>query len=345
MEPYFSVILPIYNVEEYLPRCIKSVLNQSFSDYEIILVDDGSTDSCPIICDSYAAQYPFVETIHKKNGGLSSARNMGIEKARGRYILFFDSDDWIEESALTLIYRLLSKDETDIVKFNYFRQIEQNVPMFSIAEAGIYKTAEELETLRNMAFYSSGKYCMSACLHGYNKKFLISNDLKFVSEREVGSEDYLFNLEALMRAKSVGVIQECLYHYDLREGSLTQRYRNTLPEQYTKLYKKLREFLFENNLLNEYQNRLDYFYVWNLIYNCCIINEYTIAKSHNISEGRKRVREFLSFSEVKSAIKTSEKRNLTLKKKVELSAMLLRIEPLFYYLFVVKPKRKEKGHE
>ncbi|HEM5303194.1 TPA: glycosyltransferase family 2 protein, partial [Streptococcus suis] len=90
-----SVIIPVYQVEKYLKRCIDSVLAQKFIDYEIILVDDGSTDSSPAICDAYSAEYPHISVIHKENGGLSDARNVGIKHAAGEYIFFLDSDDWI----------------------------------------------------------------------------------------------------------------------------------------------------------------------------------------------------------------------------------------------------------
>lgn len=97
--PFLSIILPIYNVEKYLDRCMKSILKQSFKDYEIILVDDGSTDSSPILCDKYGKQLNKVKVLHKSNGGLSSARNAGLELAKGKYIFWLDSDDYISDGA------------------------------------------------------------------------------------------------------------------------------------------------------------------------------------------------------------------------------------------------------
>lgn len=124
--PYFSVILPIYNVEKYLERCVESVLSQNFTDYEMILVDDGSSDFSPKICDEYEEKYNFIKVIHKKNGGLSSARNAGFEQATGKYILWFDSDDWVEKNTLSLIYNATKESEVDIIKFNYIRHIDDN---------------------------------------------------------------------------------------------------------------------------------------------------------------------------------------------------------------------------
>lgn len=339
MDPYFSVILPVYNVEKYLERCVESVLCQDYTNYEIILIDDGATDSCPQICDYYANKYPFVQTVHKRNGGLSSARNVGLEIAKGKYILFCDSDDWIDKDTLSTLYKSLKREKFDLIKFNYFRHTENSIPQYSIAKAGIYKNRDDLELLRDMALYHTGKYSLSACQHGYSREFILNERIKFVSEREVGSEDYLFNIEVLMKAKSVCIIEQCLYYYDLREGSLTQRYRNSLPEQYTRLYKKLHKYLCDNNLLNQYQSRLNYFYIWNLMYSCCLVNEYNITENHSISEGRKKIKEYLSFPEVKYAIRFSEKSMLSFKQRIQLYAMRFGFEPLFYYLFVVKPQR------
>ena len=107
----FSVIVPIYNVQSYLPKCIDSILCQSFRDFELILVDDGSVDSSPLLCDEYGAKDARIKVVHKGNGGLSSARNAGLEVAKGKYVLFVDSDDLVLPSALDFI-------ETCIKKYN-----------------------------------------------------------------------------------------------------------------------------------------------------------------------------------------------------------------------------------
>ena len=96
MNELLSIIVPVYNVEMYLKRCVDSILKQDYDNMEIILVDDGSTDSSGVICDQYASNYKNVKVIHKKNGGLSDARNFGLDNCRGQYISFIDSDDWIE---------------------------------------------------------------------------------------------------------------------------------------------------------------------------------------------------------------------------------------------------------
>ena len=118
--PRFSIIVPIYNVEAYLVECVESILVQTFENYELILVDDGSPDNCSAICDQYAAKDPRIQVIHKKNGGIVSARKAGTRQSRGQYILHVDGDDRIEEGMLSRIDSLIRQyDEPDIVSFGY----------------------------------------------------------------------------------------------------------------------------------------------------------------------------------------------------------------------------------
>ena len=115
MKNLLSVIVPVYNVNNYLERCINSILEQNYQNMEIILVDDGSTDGSSIICDNYSKRYENIKVIHKQNGGLSSARNTGIDNCSGRYISFIDSDDWIDKEMFSEMIAQLEADNSDIV--------------------------------------------------------------------------------------------------------------------------------------------------------------------------------------------------------------------------------------
>ena len=116
--PKLSVIVPIYNVEQYIHKCVDSILNQNFKDFELILVDDGSPDSCGKICDEYAQKDERVKVIHKVNGGLSDARNFGLEKAKGEYVSFIDSDDWVDENIYSESLKYMEENDLDIVCFD-----------------------------------------------------------------------------------------------------------------------------------------------------------------------------------------------------------------------------------
>ena len=130
--PIISVVIPVYNVEAYIERCVNSVRNQTVENIEIILVDDGSPDQSPVLCDQYAEKDRRVRVIHKKNGGLASARNRGITVATGKYIFFLDSDDWLEKDGLQQLYELAQKYQVDFVRYRAFRTewpgMERNVP-------------------------------------------------------------------------------------------------------------------------------------------------------------------------------------------------------------------------
>ena len=114
MSPMISVIIPVYKVEEYIKKCVQSIIHQTYKDFELILVNDGSPDNCPYICDCYAHDYNFIKVVHKKNGGLSDARNAGINVARGKYVTFIDGDDYVKDNYLELLYNTLLKHCADI---------------------------------------------------------------------------------------------------------------------------------------------------------------------------------------------------------------------------------------
>ena len=137
----YSVIVPIYKVEKYLEKCITSILNQSFTDFELILVDDGSPDSCPQICDNFALKDSRIRVIHKKNGGLVSARNIGIQAAKGDYICYVDGDDWIHKDMLSEIYKdSIQKYSPDMIIFGIVKLFaNRKEEIFTDLDDGIYK--------------------------------------------------------------------------------------------------------------------------------------------------------------------------------------------------------------
>lgn len=332
MTPYFSIILPIYNVAKYLERCVQSVLEQNFQDYELILVDDGATDESPEICDCLARRHACIRVLHKANGGLSSARNAGLEIARGEYIWWVDSDDWVAGNALQILFDASSAQKPDMVKCNYVRVEGREVPFKSNVRPGFYQEKELLDA----AMFTPSKFCLSAWSHIYRRDFLEKNQLAFVSERIIGSEDYLFNLQALAVADSVQVISDQLYFYEQRDGSLSQRYKKDLPDRYVRLYTQLRQFYAGIGLLDQYEGKICRFFAWHLIHGTCISGEYAISPTHSLQEGRENVRRILRTPEVHYAVKRCDKSGLNGKKKLQLLAMLWHLEGIFYLLCAKK---------
>ena len=215
-----SIVIPIYSVEEYLPICIESVLNQTYSETEIILVDDGSPDSSPEICDEYAALYPNIKVVHKKNGGLSDARNVGIKNATGDYVLFLDGDDyWDDVNALDKLIRRVTLTNADVLNFSfkkYYEDTGEKSPYFhdvSDMPLDLQKKKEQLDYLAENNLYLS-----SACTKMIRRE-LFSDNLLF----EVGaySEDVEWSARLIQAAKCMDFICLNFYCYRQRKNSIS----------------------------------------------------------------------------------------------------------------------------
>ena len=146
--PELSVIVPVYNAEKYLHKCVDSILNQTYRDFELLLVDDGSPDQCGRICDAYATQDPRVKVIHKPNGGVSEARNVGLDKAKGNYISFIDPDDWVEPDLFRSTIDFCKTKQTDIVCFEVC-EVRKNKKKFHyrFAENKIFAAQDALQKI------------------------------------------------------------------------------------------------------------------------------------------------------------------------------------------------------
>lgn len=222
MNPLISVIIPIYNVETYLHQCVNSVLNQTYENLEIILVDDGSPDNCPEICDEFATIDKRIKVIHKINGGLSDARNAGLSASTGEFILFLDSDDyWIGSDSIKELSEFLDKQEkVDIIYFDRVTFYENRhgkniVPKEYNLELVNGKSKTEVLTY----FIGEGIFIVSACHKLIRKSILIDNDIFF--EKGLLSEDIDWNFKLTLFAEHFFVINNPFYAYRKREGSIT----------------------------------------------------------------------------------------------------------------------------
>lgn len=209
-----SVIVPIYNVEPYLNRCIDSILNQTYKNLEIILVDDGSTDRCGEICDEYEKINKQVTVIHKKNGGLSSARNAGLEIARGDYIGFVDSDDYIESDMYEKLISVCLESQCDVSSILY-RRVDGNGNIYNIttsSDKDEFLSAEEY--LKELLLHKGD---VSVCSKLFKRS--VVEELKF--EVNKSNEDLLFMFEVIDRIAGIQIRAEVGYNYLVRSGSIT----------------------------------------------------------------------------------------------------------------------------
>ena len=220
---FFSVIIPVYNVAVYLEQCIDSVLAQNFSDYEVILVDDGSTDQSGSICDRYAANKKHISVIHKKNGGLSSARNSGIRNAKGEYILFLDSDDyWNDIDALAKLYERINRHQkTEDVIMSLATLLFPDGAMRYDREISAYQGFEAMNSdmaLRELI--RKGLFPGSACTVTIRKDFIVNNHLYFVEG--IKSEDIEWSFRLAYCSPVYGYPDQRFYVYRKgRIGSIT----------------------------------------------------------------------------------------------------------------------------
>ncbi len=229
-----SVIVPIYNTEKYLDRCVKSIVDQSYKDLEIILIDDGSPDQSPAKCDEWAKKDTRIKVIHKKNAGLGMARNTGIDEATGKYICFFDSDDYIAPSLIEECYFAAEEQVADMVCFGYDRRTPDEKIRGSYIPTppkNVFCGNEILEELLPMALAQDAKTGedWNLCLCAWGKFFSLQtikeSGWRFVSEREILSEDY-YSLTAFFQyLNKVVILEKVLYHYTVNIRSLSRSYR------------------------------------------------------------------------------------------------------------------------
>ncbi len=258
--PVVSVIIPIYKVEEYIDRCIQSVLNQTESDIEIILVDDGSPDRCPEICDSYQLKDNRIKVIHKKNGGLASARNAGLDIATGKYIFFLDSDDWIDSNTLEELVRIAEEQDVDFVRY---RPMYANWPNHKDGELcdfgtengmkeGLY-TKDEIRKGLFPRMITTPQLTMGVVVAAwrslYKKSFLDQYDIRFNNEVRY-SEDSIFSAKVIYHTNRFYYLDgPRYYHYFFNKTSITKSFKKDRWNSCLQLMKVFDE---------EFSNKPDY---------------------------------------------------------------------------------------
>ena len=249
--PLISVIVPVYNVEKYLCKCIESIQNQTYKNLEIILVNDGSTDSSYQICEKYAALDSRITLIKKENGGLASARNKGLEYAHGDFVGFVDSDDWIELDTYETMYRATAASPKKIIvcgRYNVDELTGAKEPLFGLPNVSVWSRQE---TIRRFLTWDS--IDTSVCDKLFPAKLIMG--LTFPSG--LVSEDILFTYPALERSNGVVHIGECKYNYLQRSGSITHSTFSPKSKGLLTYPKKVWECVYEN--FTELRPEADYY--------------------------------------------------------------------------------------
>lgn len=252
MSVAISVLVPVYNVESTLDRCMQSILRQTFQNFEVILVDDGSTDRSGEICDQYAEKYEKVRVIHKKNEGLGPTRNRGIREAAGDYIYHCDSDDWLKEDLLEKAYAAISAANANVAVFGYDIFTERDgriLPYDSIqVEANIYEDRDSaLEFFAKEYFH--GFVVLSACNRMCRCQFLIDNELFFPPMRRC--QDMAYSLLLFDHIERLVTIRESYYCYIIEPGVFKGRAFDEMIQTYCTVYEMTAGYFKRWNLLQD----------------------------------------------------------------------------------------------
>lgn len=228
-----SIIVPVYRVEKYLVQCVESVLGQTFSDFELILVDDGSPDHSPAICDDYVQKDSRVTVIHKKNGGLSDARNVGIRCATGEYVMFLDADDyWSDKNALEKLVARLQKTNAEVLNYPYRKVFESDGTIVDQFENTKDMPLEYDNVVLQLTYlFHNHLYISSAC-NKIVRTEILQNGVFFHAGDT--SEDVEWCAELLVKARSFDYVQENFYCYRQRENSITHGIKRKNCEDFKK---------------------------------------------------------------------------------------------------------------
>ena len=270
-----SIIVPIYKVEKYLDVCVQSIRCQTYPCLEIILVDDGSPDSCPQLCDRYAREDSRITVIHKKNGGLGDARNAGAKRAQGKYLLFVDSDDYVSEDYFQTMDEAGAREDSDLIVF------AKDIAGQGIDERDLYKkmcAAESLQEKRKILL--SSRIIFQPPYKRFRREIIEKEHLRFIKGMYVG-EDFNFCFAYMLECRSIRIEYRKIYFIDVSENdSLSRKYRSDIDTQLQWEIKEAAKTL-KNSRLNTDEKKelltvLDYFMARNIF--TCIAENFKTGK-------------------------------------------------------------------
>lgn len=326
-----SFIIPVYNVEKYIYKCLDSVINQTLKNIEIIIVDDGSPDNCPQICDEYASKDSRIKVIHKENGGVSRARNTGIEAASGKYLYFVDSDDWVEADVLKQLYETAEQTDADLVLTGCIRQYDdgssKRIDLFSKAfetedRNFILKLQQAGLWNKLSPYYSEGANCALPAPWSklIKRDLVINNNLKFDPYVEGIYDDGLFSTHLWEYANKVVYTRTCAYNYRIIGSSLVHAFRNNAITRFEKNCEKIDEFALKYKKDDSYTQAE---YCRRIAYMSSFMTSYFFNNANYASNNEKKrvLNETLSRSPWKEAVSNAQYQNLETKHKYTLFCM------------------------
>lgn len=347
-----SIIVPVYNTDKYLDRCMESLVKQTLQELEIIVVDDGSRMECGRKCRQWAEKDERIQVIHKKNQGLGFARNTGIEAARGKYLMFIDSDDYVEQDMCRTLFETAENRNADIVVSGYKKiyrngrvEVYSNEKIPEVLEGQQINSVLLANMLGSPPDYSSDDYIgMSVWKNIYRRETVMEYQIRFPSEREYISEDIIFHIYYLMHVKKAVVLPQAYYCYCQNEDSLTTTYKKNRFAMIKKL------FLYEEELLKQmgaYEaGKLQLMRTFIANTRVCIMQEADYGKkNHCVRASRKRIRMYCEDPAVQKVLQEYPYRYLPIRQRIFSFFMKIRNADILLILAAAQKcsNRKKRG--
>lgn len=301
MEYKVTVIVPVYNAQKYLSRCVDSILSQTYHDIEVILVDDGSTDSSAQMCDDFAHRDNRVKVIHKENAGAGMARNTAFEHTTGEYILFVDSDDYIEKDTIKKCVDSINEHGSDTVVFGHtFVYANGKTQTHQVHSNKMRYDEDSIKSDLLPSFFTFSKgFDVSVWGKLFSTQIIKDNELWFLSEREYYSEDSLFLLQYFPKSKSTSVVDENLYYYFENTSSLSREYEQERQDKLDIFKNKALDIAKKENITEMVKPHI-------LVkYQLCAVIEYKQIASSDMTFAQKvlKIREYSSTDAIKSTLR------------------------------------------
>lgn len=326
MQSLVTVVVPIYNVEKYLDRCINSIVNQTYENLEILLIDDGSPDRCPEMCDEWAKMDGRIRVVHKKNAGLGMARNTGIENATGEYICFFDSDDYVALNAVERAYSRIENENADIAIFGMNKVDSEGCVIGSMipnSPKDVYTGREVQDILLPRILSRDPVTGESYNLPSSAWSILISRELvertnwRFASEREIISEDIYALLSVYADIRTAVILREALYFYCFNSSSLTHTYRSDRYEKNKYFYLRCIGLCKEKGYSMEVEHSCAAPFMGNVF---AALKQGALT-TKNIFKARKRIKSILDDEVLQNVLKVKKNDNEPLAIRIFFSFM------------------------
>lgn len=297
----FSIIVPVYNVEEYIKECFDSIINQTFSDFEVICINDGSTDGSLSILEEYAASDNRFKIISQQNQGQGIARNKALEIARGEYIVFVDPDDWIETNTLEELYKFFQQTNAEVIEFNYRKYNDYSGEFqnkshraFMMSKFKYDLLAKSYYTLREVKKGCFSSLTAAVWTRAYSKKFLDRINAEFAPTKH--GEDHFFTQVVVLNASKIFYLDKYLYNYRCRRGSAV----NSISNYNFGVFKNieyLKNYLIKNDFYNELEEEFRSYLVRIMAYH------YKYIPSNSIDKYLSKCQEYLTPKEYKKMLK------------------------------------------